>query len=64
MKEWYAIQHGNNFESDYGSYDYDEAVAWANEEIERWPGEEIRIAVCVNDTDYVDREIIIKEGTR
>ena len=28
------------------------------------PGEEIRIAVCSDGSDYVEREIIIQEGTR
>lgn len=64
MKNWYAVQVGDNFDCGDGSYDYDEAVAMAESEAAWHPEEEIRIAVCSNGTDYVEREIIIKEGTR
>lgn len=93
MKNWYAVQVGDNFDCGDGSYtdwqarienlssymaskgvsyknhlatirDYDEAVAMAESEAAWHPEEEIRIAVCSDGSDYVEREIIIKEGTR
>lgn len=64
MKNWYAVQVGDNFDCGDGSYDYDEAVAMAESESVWHPGEEIRIAVCSDGSDYVEREIIIQEGTR
>jgi hypothetical protein len=64
MKDWYSVQVGNDFDCGNGSYDYDEAVAMAESEAVWHPEEEIRIAVCTNGTDCVEREIIIKEGTR
>ena len=36
----------------------------AESEVARHPEEEIRIAVCSDGSDYVEREIIIQEGTR
>lgn len=64
MKNWYAVQVGDNFDCGDGSYDYDEAVAMAESESAWHPEEEIRIAVCSDGSDYVEREIIIQEGTR
>lgn len=64
MKNWYAVQVGDNFDCGDGSYDYDEAVAMAESEAAWHPEEEIRIAVCSDGSDYVEREIIIQEGTR
>ena len=64
MKNWYAVQVGDNFDCGDGSYDYDEAVAMAESESAWHPVEEIRIAVCSDGSDYVEREIIIQEGTR
>ena len=64
MEKWYAIQHGDDYDCGTGSYDYDEAVAMAAAEAAWHPGEEIRIAVCSDGSDYVEREIIIEEGTK
>lgn len=64
MKDWYAVQFGNDFDCGSGSFDYDEAVSMVEEESAFHPGEEARIAVCFNGTDYVEREIIIKEGKK
>lgn len=64
MKDWYAVQFGDDFDCGSGSFDYDKAVSMAEEEYVFHPGEEARIVVCSNGTDYVEREIIIKEGTK
>lgn len=64
MNDWYAVQVGDDFDCGNGSYDYDEAVAMAESEASSHPEEEIRIAVCSDGSDYVEREIIIQEGTR
>lgn len=64
MKKWYAVQSGDNYDWDWGSAVKREAVKLANS-LKRDPdhdGEEIRIAVIVNDS--CEDEIIVREGTR
>lgn len=64
MKKWYAVQHGDSFEWDNGSTNKREAFKTANamKRDHRYDGEEIRVAVIVN--DYCEDEIIIREGNR
>lgn len=64
MIEWYAVQFGDDTDCGFGSFDYDKAVSMAREEYFFHPGEEARIVVCSNGTDYVEREIILRKGTR
>lgn len=64
MKRFYAVQHGNNFDWDYGSTVKREAIKMANalKHIPEYDGEEIRIAVI--EDDYCEEDIIIREGSR
>lgn len=64
--EFYAVQTGDNFDWDYGSYNLDEArdMAHACTHIPEYDGLEIRIAVIDVEESYCDREIIVREGRR
>ena len=66
-KKWFAVQIGDNFDWDDGSYNYDEAVERAKEYAEdpKNEGLEIRIAVIEegNDPICID-EVVIVEGER
>ena len=66
MKKWYAVQYGDNFDCGFGSNNKREAVKMANalKKDSRRDGLEIRIAVCIDGTDDVIDEIIIREGER
>lgn len=63
---FYAVQHGDNFDWDNGSDNYDEAVKMAEEMAEnsRYDGEEIRIATINVDNSFCEDEEVIREGTR
>ena len=63
-KRWYAVQHGNNFESDRGSSVKREAMKIARQMHKDYPGEEIRICLCREDNDFCEGEIIVFEGKR
>lgn len=63
MKRWYAVQHGDNFESDCGSTVKREALKMAHQLAKEYPGEEIRICVCAAGDDFCTEEIIVREGT-
>ena len=45
-RTWYAVQHGDNFESDFGSTVKREAFKLARKAHKEYPLEEIRIVVC------------------
>lgn len=67
MKKFFAIQHGDNYDQDFGSEIYTEAVKMAERACDDYPGEEIRIATCTPDDCgawTVDTEEIIREGSR
>ena len=66
MKKFYAVQHGDNFDWDYGSTVKQEAVKMANAMMydKEYDGEEIRIAVIDCDADYCMEELIIRDGAR
>lgn len=66
MKRFYAVQHGDNFDWDYGSTVKREAVKMANamKHYPEYDGEEIRIAVIDCDIDYCMEELIIRDGVR
>lgn len=59
-KNWYAVQHGDDYASDYGSTVKREAMRMAKAMCKEYPNEEIRIAVCTTDSDYCQEEIIIQ----
>ena len=61
---WYAVQHGDNFEIDFGSTVKLEACKMARELHKEYPDEEIRIALCTTESDFCDGEIIVYNGTR
>ena len=63
-KRWYAVQHGDNFDTDNGSTVKREAMKLARELHKDYPDEEIRICYCREDDDYCEREEIIYEGRR
>lgn len=66
MEKFYAVQHGDNFDWDYGSTVKGEAVKMANsmKHDPDYKGEEIRIAVIDCESNVCDEEIVIREGTR
>lgn len=61
-KLWYAVQHGDNYDWDNGSFDLEEAKDLANKQHEWHPGEEIRIITIEegNDPTAVDEEVIFE----
>lgn len=61
-KTFYAVQHGNDYSSDYGSTVKRKAYTMARELGREYPQDEIRISVCTIDDDFCTREIIIREG--
>jgi hypothetical protein len=63
-KRFYAVQHGDDFASDYGSSVKREAMKMARELAKEYPGEEIRICLCREDDDFCEGEIIVKAGSR
>lgn len=63
-KRFYAVQHGDSFESDFGSTVKREAIKMANQMHREYPGEEIRLCLCREDDDYCEGEIILHAGTR
>lgn len=62
---WYAVQVGNNYASDYGSTVKREALRMARQEAKKAEndGLEVRIAVCSTGDDYCQDEIIVREGS-
>lgn len=62
MTKFYAVQHGSDYSSDYGSTVKRKAYTMAHELGREYPRDEIRISVCTIDDDYCTREIIIREG--
>ena len=65
-KNWYAVQVGSDYTSDYGSTVKREALRMARNEAKKPEnnGLEVRIAVCSVDDDYCQDEIIVREGAR
>lgn len=65
-KNWYAVQVGSDYTSDYGSTVKREALRMAREEAKKPEnnGLEVRIAVCSADDDYCHDVIIVREGAR
>ena len=63
-RTWYAVQHGDNFESDNGSTVKREAYKMARALHKEYPNEEIRIALCTTESDFCDGEIIVYNGAR
>lgn len=62
MTKFYAVQHGNDYSSDYGSTVKRKAYTMAHELGREYPQDEIRISVCTIDDDFCTREIIVREG--
>lgn len=64
--EFYAVQAGDNFDWDCGSYNLDDAhdMACSLTKDSDYDGMEIRIAVIDVENSYCDREIIVREGAR
>ena len=63
-KRFYAVQHGDDYSSDWGSTNKRKAYAMARAMCKEYPDEEIRIVYCTTDSDFCDREIVIREGIR
>ena len=63
-RTWYAVQHGDNFESDLGSTVKREAYKMARALHKEFPKEEIRIALCTTEGDFCEGEIIVYNGIR
>ena len=66
MAKFYAVQHGDNYDWDNGSDNYEAAAEMASKMTcnEDYDGQEIRIAVIDTDTEYCEEEIIIRNGYR
>lgn len=62
MKKFYAVQHGNDYSSDFGSTNKREAMKMARELGNEFPNDEIRISVCTTDDDFCMEEIIVREA--
>lgn len=62
MTKFYAVQHGSDYSSDYGSANKRKAYAMARELGREYPQDEIRISVCSIDDDFCTHEIIIRDG--
>ena len=65
-RNWYAVQVGDDYTSDYVSTFKREALRMARQEAKKPEndGLEIRIAVCSTDDDYCQDEIIVRDGSR
>lgn len=65
-RNWYAVQVGDDYTSDYVSTVKREALRMARQEARKPEndGLEIRIAVCSTDDDYCQDEIIVRDGSR
>lgn len=65
-KTWYAVQVGNDYEWDDGSYDYNESRKMAENRAAdpENKGLEVRIAYIDDEYKVCDNEEIIAEGTR
>ena len=63
-RTWYAVQHGDNFERDFGSTVKREAYKMERALHKEYPNEEIRIALCTTESDFCEGEIIVYDGTR
>ena len=63
-RTWYAVQHGDNFESDFGSTVKREAYKMARALHKEYPNEEIRLALCTTESDFCEDEIIVYNGAR
>ena len=61
-KTFYAVQHGDDYSSDYGSTVKRKAYTMARELGREYPQDEIRISVCTIDDDFCKHEIIIRKG--
>ena len=64
--KFYAVQHGDNYDWDNGSDNYEAAAEMASKMTcnEDYDGQEIRIAVIDMDTVYCGEEIIFRYGYR
>lgn len=63
-RRFYAVQHGDNYDSDFGSTRKAEALKMAKDLASnpRYNGDEIRISLCTTEDDYCDGVIIVREG--
>lgn len=61
-KRFYAVQHGDDYSSDYGSTVKREAMKMANRLAKEYPDDEIRISLCREDDDFCEGEIIVRNG--
>lgn len=62
--KFYAVQNGEDYDWDYGSESYEEAVKMAEalSNDSKFDGEEIRIAVIDTEYNVCDNVIVIREG--
>ena len=65
-KTWYAVQVGDDYEWDDGSYDYNEARKMAENRAADPENKELEVRIAYIDDEYkvCDDEEIIAEGTR
>lgn len=61
-RTFYAVQHGDDYSSDYGSTKKREAYQMARSLHEEYPEEEIRISVCTTEDDFCKEEIVVFEA--
>ena len=61
-RRFYAVQNGTDYACDYGSTVKRTAYQMARALHKQYPEDEIRIAICTTDDDYVEEEIILYKG--
>ena len=62
MKKWYAVQHGGETDCGTGASNKREARKIATQLHREFPGEEVGICVCAEDSDYCLDYYVIYEA--
>ncbi len=61
-KRWYAVTHGDDLDYGTGSHNKREAIKIANKMHRNYPGEQIRIVYCRDDSDFAEYVEVIHDG--
>ena len=61
-KRWYAVTHGDDLDYGTGSHVKREAYKIARQMRKYYPGEEIRIVLCRDDSDYCEGVIVVYDA--
>lgn len=56
------MQHGSCYSSDWGSTNKRKAYSLARDMCKEYPDEEIRIVYCTTESDFCEKEVVIREG--